>query len=181
MSARLVKICGINSADAFDAAAESGADYVGFVFCAASPRNVTPDQAAAISARQEGGPKRVGLFVNPGKSEIEAALAVVKLDILQIHGTAASIAALGLDMPVWQALGIATQADFPAPAQAIAGYVVEAKPPPGATRPGGNAVIADWELLSRFRPTKPWLLAGGLNPDNVQAALRQTGAPGADV
>ena len=74
-----------------------------------------------------------------------------------------------------------SEEDFPGQDEIADGYVVEAKPPPGATRPGGNAVQADWELLSRFRPAKPWLLAGGLRPENVAEALRVTGAPGVDV
>jgi hypothetical protein len=83
--------------------------------------------------------------------------------------------------PVWRQLGVASAADFPAADERADGYVVEAKPPPGATRPGGNAVRADWALLATFRPAKPWLLAGGLNPGNVAEAIARTGAPGVDV
>lgn len=181
MSGPRVKICGIVTAEAFDAACEAGADDIGFNFFPASPRYIAPAQAAALSARRPGGPRRFGLFVEPDRKQIEAVLAEVALDCLQIHGSAASIAALDLAIPVWRALGVAAERDFPAGEAAVVGYVVEAKPPPGATRPGGNAVVADWDLLSRFRPAKPWLLAGGLTPENVQEALRRTGAPGVDV
>lgn len=180
----LVKICGINSDAAFDAAVEAKADYVGFVFFPASPRYVTPVEAAMLSSRHKGSlPLRVGLFVNPGFDEIDSILHEISLDVLQIHGGAPLVAALRdrFGRPVWRQLGVTTVQDFPDRQEVADGYVVEAKPPPGATRPGGNAVQADWPLLSRFRPAKPWLLAGGLRPDNVAEALRVTGAPGVDV
>jgi len=172
-----VKICGINSEAAFDATVEAGADYLGFVFFEHSPRHVTPAQAAALAARHAGGPKRVGLFVNPTAEEIAAVLAHVDLDILQIHGNIPA----GLSRPVWRALGVATPEDLPVAGEDVAGYVLEAKPPPGATRPGGNATLADWALLAQWHAPKPWLLAGGLTPQNVAAALAQTRADGADV
>ena len=180
----LVKICGINSPAALDAAVEAGADYIGFVFFPASPRYVTPAEAAALSARHEGAkPLRVGLFVNPGFDEIDAVLQQVSLDVLQIHASPSLIAPLRdrFGRPVWRQLGVSTAADFPAADEFADGYVVEAKPPPGATRPGGNAVQADWHLLAHVRPAKPWLLAGGLRRENVAEALRVTGAPGVDV
>jgi phosphoribosylanthranilate isomerase len=180
----LVKICGINSTAAFDAAVEAGADFVGFVFFPASPRFVTPVEAAVLSGRSGAHqPLRVGLFVNPSFDEVETVLREISLDILQIHGGAPLIAALRdrFGRPVWRQLGVSTAEDFPGPHEIADGYVVEAKPPPGATRPGGNAVQADWKLLAQFRPPKPWLLAGGLKPDNVRQGLRITGAPGADV
>jgi phosphoribosylanthranilate isomerase len=180
----LVKICGINSDAAMDAAVEAGADYVGYVFFPASPRFVTPVEAAMFSLRHKGAlPKRVGLFVNPSFDEIDETLREISLDILQVHAGPATVAALRdrFGRPVWRQLGVATVADFPDAHEVADGYVVEAKPPRGATRPGGNAVQADWTLLANFSPGKPWLLAGGLRPDNVAEALRITGAPGVDV
>ncbi|MBB5374338.1 phosphoribosylanthranilate isomerase [Acidocella aromatica] len=178
-----VKICGINSPEAFDATVQAGADYLGFVFFPPSPRYVTPAEAALLSARAQGGPLRVGLFVNPGFDEIDAVLQSVSLDILQVHASPAAVTALRdrFGRPVWRQLGVTSAADFPAKDEHADGYVVEAKPPPGATRPGGNAVKADWALLSTFRPAKLWLLAGGLNPGNVAEAIAQTGTPGVDV
>ncbi len=179
----LIKICGINSSAAFDATVEAGADYLGFVFFPPSPRYVTGGQAAELSARHVGGPKRVGLFVNPTAVEIEAVLGEVPLDILQIYGSASEVAGLKAHfaMPVWRAMGVASEADFPAFGESVDGYVVEAKPPPGSTRPGGNAVTADWNLVKRWPQKKFWLLAGGLTPENVAAAVAKTAAPGVDV
>jgi phosphoribosylanthranilate isomerase len=178
-----VKICGVNSAAAFDAVVEAGADYLGFVFFPPSPRYVTPGEAGALTARHVGGPQRVGLFVDPGFADIEAVLREVPLDVLQVHAPVAAIAALRtrFGLPVWRSVGVASAEDFPAAAEAADGYVVEAKPPPRATRPGGNAVKVDWQLLGGWTCEKFWLVAGGLTPENVAAALRQSGAPGADV
>ena len=179
----LVKICGVNSAEAFDAVVEAGADYLGFVFFPRSPRFVTAEQAAALSARHQGGPKRVGLFVEPEATDISAKLERVKLDVLQIYGSAELCrelkAAFGL--PVWRAIGVAARSELPMDAQGIDGFVIEAKPPAGATRPGGNAKAMDWGLLSGWKAALPWLLGGGLSPGNVAEAIRQTGAPGVDV
>jgi phosphoribosylanthranilate isomerase len=180
---RKVKICGINSPASFDAVVESGADYLGFVFFPASPRYVTPGEAAALSARHPGGPQRVGLFVNPRLDEIDEILNEVSLDILQLHVPPEAIPTFRnrFGRPVWRALGVATAADFPSPIELSDGYVIEAKPPANATRPGGNAVQADWNLLSHYHSPKLWLLAGGLTPTNVATALTQTAAPAADV
>jgi phosphoribosylanthranilate isomerase len=183
MSRPLVKICGINSPTAFDAVVEAGADFLGFVFFPSSPRFVTPARAAELSARHPSGPQRVGLFVKPTAADIAAVLAAVKLDILQIHASPAEAASLKAQfgLPIWRSLGLASAEDFPDRAEVVDGYVAEQKPPPGATRPGGNAVQADWPLLARWRPETFWLVAGGLRPENVAEALRITGAPGADV
>src|ERR1700722_16386516 len=104
-----VKICGINSPAAFDAVVEAGADYLGFVFFPPSPRFVTPDQAAELSARHPGGPQRVGLFVQPEAGDIAAALAVGKLDFLQNHASPAEATTLKAQfgLPIWRSLGIA--------------------------------------------------------------------------
>ncbi len=181
---KLVKICGINSPGAFDAAVQARADYIGFVFFPPSPRYVTPVEAAIFSARSTATlPLRVGLFVQPDFDEIDSILQTISLDVLQVHASPPMVAALRerFGRPVWRQLGVESEADFPAADEVADGFVLEAKPPPGATRPGGNAVQANWALLAKFRHPKPWLLAGGLRPDNVAAALRITGAPGADV
>jgi phosphoribosylanthranilate isomerase len=179
------KICGINSPDAFDAAVTGGAAFVGFVFFPASPRSVSPEQAAALiaSGPTSGGPLRVGLFVEPEEAAIAQALAVAPLDILQLYTAAPRAAALRarLGLPVWRALGLAQPADLPAHAEGAAGLRREAQPPPAATRPGGNAHRFDWALLRGWRAPCPWVLAGGLDPTNVAAAIAATGARIVDV
>ena len=182
MSQVRVKICGINDAAAFDTAVADGANYVGFVFFPPSPRCVTPVQAASLSARHKGGPLRVGLFVDPTDAAIGAAMNAVRLDILQVYG-ACDAAALRarFGVSVWRPVGIETAADLPRDAGGADALLLEARPPPAATRPGGNAATFDWSLLRDWRPPAPWVLAGGLTPDNVAAAVRATGATIVDV
>jgi phosphoribosylanthranilate isomerase len=177
-----VKICGVNSAAAFDTAIGAGADWVGFNFFPPSPRCVTPLQAAALSARSPGGPPRVGVFVDPTHEAIAATLAVVRLDVLQVYGTPdlpRLRARFGL--PIWRPVGVATAADLPLASEGVERLLVEARQPPGATRPGGNAVRFDWSLLRGWTAPASWILAGGLTVDNVADAVRRTGARAVDV
>jgi phosphoribosylanthranilate isomerase len=182
MSQVRVKICGINDAAAFDTAIDAGADWVGFVFFPPSPRFVTPAQAAALSARHAGGPPRVGLFVDPTVEMIAAVVASVRLDVLQLYGridATALRARFGLEL--WHAVGIDRAEDLPRDAGGADALLLEAKPPPEATRPGGNAARFDWSLLRGWTAPAPWILAGGLTPDNVAGAIRATGAAAVDV
>lgn len=183
-----VKICGITTPAALAAAAAAGADEVGFVFFAASPRALTPAAAGALSATLAGGPGRVGLFVDPGDDELAATLAAVPLDTIQLHGeeTPARVAEIRarFGRPVMKALGIATAADLDAiaPHAAVADrLLLDAKAPPGAALPGGNAQPFEWRLARLVAVGRPWLLAGGLTPGNVAEAIATAGAPGVDV
>ena len=178
-----VKICGINDPPAFDTAVACGADWIGFVFFPPSPRYVAPALAAALSARSPGGPRRVGLFVKPSVEAIAATLGTVRLDILQLYGADAELPALRerFGLSVWRAVGVGTAADLPGDAAGADMLVLEARSPPDATRPGGNAVSFDWSLLLGWRAPVPWILAGGLTADNVAQAIRATGAEAVDV
>jgi phosphoribosylanthranilate isomerase len=183
LGAALVKICGINSIAAFDAVVDAQSDYLGFVFFNRSPRFVTPAQAAALGRRHRGGPQRVGLFVEPDDNAIQAALDAVRLDVLQIYGSVARCQAhrQRFGLPVWRAAGVSIKAELPEAAEGLDGFVIEAKPPQGATRPGGNGSAMDWGLLAGWNAPAFWLLGGGLNADNVVPAILATGTPAVDV
>jgi phosphoribosylanthranilate isomerase len=178
-----VKICGINSEAAVDAAVESGADWIGFAFFPPSPRYVTPARAKELAARHKDAPPLVGLFVNPTEAMIAEVLEQVPLDILQLYGAGHALAGLRarFGRPVWRAVGVAAMRDLPLDLEGADSLLVEAKPPPGATRPGGNAVRFDWTLTRNWHAPGPWLLAGGLDPDNVAEAIRLSGAEAVDV
>lgn len=178
-----VKICGISDSRAFDAAVEAGADWVGFVFFPPSPRYVTPQLAASLSRRISGGPARVGLFVEPGIDDLRRALGEIPLDAFQIYahaGTIAELAAL-THVPIWRAVGVGTPADLPSQPGSEQRLVIEAKPPDSANRPGGNASAFDWSITRDWRAPRPWILAGGLTPENVASAIAATGAEAVDV
>jgi len=181
----LVKICGINDPTAMAAAAEAGADLVGFVFFPASPRAVTPSLAASIATP---GPLKVGLFVDPTDDAIAEVLAALPLDLIQLHGeetpTRCAAVRARFGLPVMKALGIAGPSDLARLADyapAVDRFLLDAKAPPGATRPGGNAAPFDWSLTAGVSVPRPWLLAGGLTPGNVAEAIAVSGAPGVDV
>jgi len=177
-----VKICGITEPAGFDAAVAAGADWIGLNFFPPSPRFVTPAQAASLSARAAG-PLRVGLFVDPVDADVARVLGVVALDILQIYAPALRVAALRerFGLPVWRAAGVAVRADLPGEEPGIDGHVIEPKAPPGATRPGGNAISLDWSITAGWEAKRPWLLAGGLTPENVTDAIAASGAGAVDV
>jgi len=178
-----VKICGVNSPAAFDAAAEAGATWIGFVFYPGSPRHVTPVLAARLSARLIGGPSRVGLFVDPTDAEVADVLDTLKLNVLQLYASAERTAAIRarFDVPVWRSIGVRVREDLPEDSGVAAALVIEPKPPPGATRPGGLSVPLDWSLLLGWQPEMKWLLAGGLTPWNVARAIKLTDAAAVDV
>jgi phosphoribosylanthranilate isomerase len=177
-----VKICGLTTEDAFDAAVAAGADWVGFVFFPPSPRFVSPARAACLVARAPDGPPRVGLFVDPTEAAIAEVLETVPLDVLQIYG-AVDPAALRtrFGRAVWRAAGVSVAADLPREMGGADALLIEAKPPKDATRPGGNALAFDWQIMRGWTAPGPWLLAGGLTVANVAEAIRPTSAPAVDV
>lgn len=182
-----IKICGINDPRALDAAIRARADYVGFVFFPASPRNVTPAEAATLSARAEGRIRRVGLFVDADDGTVSDAMAAARLDILQLHGKESPERAAQLrarfGIPVWKALSVASIDDV-ARANAYAGaadlILFDAKTPKGAL-PGGMGLSFDWSLVANWKGALAWGVAGGLTPNNVAQAAQRTGAPLVDT
>ena len=183
-----VKICGLTSPEGVAAAVSAGARYLGFVFFAKSPRHVTPEQAAALASEVPLGIAKVGLFVNPDDALLQTVLAQVPLDMIQLHGSenparVTEVRAL-TGLPVMKAVGVAEPRDL----DALWDYglvadmlLIDAKPPKDAELPGGNGLAFDWRLLVGRKFLTPWMLAGGLTPDNVAEAVRLTGARIVDV
>lgn len=183
-----VKICGLTDAAMISAAAHAGAGYVGFVFFEKSPRNLTPSRAADLAGTVPPGLCKVALTVNADDATLDALLDAVPLDMLQLHGSESPERVAQIrsrfGLPVMKAVGVADESDLPALADY--GYVadqilVDAKPPRGADLPGGNGLTFDWRLIAGRRWPVPWMLAGGLTPDNVAEAVRLTGARQVDV
>lgn len=183
-----VKICGLSTPGGVAASVAAGARFVGFVFYPPSPRAVSPAQAAALAVEVPPGIGKVGLFVDPTDAEMEAVAATVPLDFIQIHKVAdpARLRALKsrAGLPLIAAQPVETAADVEA-GLALAGVadmlLFDAKPARDATLPGGNGVAFDWRLLANRRIPLPWMLAGGLTPDNVAQAVMLTGARMVDV
>lgn len=184
-----VKICGLKTAEDAHVALEAGADFLGCVFFEPSPRHVSPDQAAEVfDMIGELDAKRVGLFVDPDEACLDQVLAHVRLDIVQLHGheTPQRVEEVRqtYGVEVMKALPIETPKDVDTARtyDGVADYLLfDAKPPKGATRPGGNAIAFDWTLLKATDWSVPWMLAGGLRAGNVCEAVLQSGAAIVDV
>ncbi len=183
----IIKICGINEPSGLQAAVRNGARYVGFVFFPASPRAITAETAHELIAKTPNGINKVGLLVNPTDDALKA-IAGLRLDLLQLHGneTPRRVAEIGAltGMPLIKALPVAGSEDFaavPDYAPLVTHFLFDAKAPAGAVMPGGNATAFDWRILAGWSFPRPWLLAGGLTPENVTEAIRISGATMVDV
>lgn len=183
-----VKICGLSTFDSVRVAVKAGADYIGFVLFNRSPRFVTPRRAAELGGCARNGTSKVGLVVDADDSDLDAAVSQGNFDMLQLHGneTPERIAEIRakFGLPVIKALAIADASDVAAShayEQAADMLLFDARPPADADRPGGNAVCFDWRLLSAQSWPIPWMLAGGLNAENLQDAVGQSGATRVDV
>lgn len=188
MNAPLIKICGLSTIADIDAALTARATHIGLVFFAKSPRNVGIEQAASLAAHAQGRAQVVGLFVDPAGDFLDRVRASVHLDAIQLHGkeTPAQAAQMrsthGIEL--WKAIGVRKRGDLDAAGRfvgAVDRILYDAKPPEGADLPGGTGLRIDWTLMQGHRHPLPWLLAGGLSPDNVAEAISVTQAPGVDV
>ena len=183
-----VKICGLSTPETVAAAADAGAVYVGFVFFGKSPRNLSIEQARSLAIEVPIGVAKVALTVNADDMMLRELTQAVPLDMIQLHGSetpkrVSEVRAL-TGLPVMKAVGIASAEDvedLDVYAEVADQLLVDAKPAPKDTLPGGNGVSFDWRLISNRRWSVPWMLAGGLTPGNVAEAIRLTGARQVDV
>ena len=184
----LAKICGLSTPETVAAAIDGGAAYVGFMFFDKSPRNVTPGAAARLAGPARGKAKIVAVMVDPTDGLLRELAETLRPDLIQLHGreTPARVreAAMRSGAGTIKVIAIGEEADL-AKAREFEGVadhlMLETKAPPGAERPGGNGVAFDWTLTAGRKFTRPWFLAGGLDPYNVTEAVRLSGAPIVDV
>ncbi len=183
-----VKICGLATVDDVRACADAGANYMGLVFFQKSPRNITLPAARELALAAPLGLAKVALVVNPSDADLDAIIGTVPLDMLQLHGreTPERVAEVKAryGLPVMKAVGIADGDDLPKLESyfGVADQIlVDAKPPKGGELPGGNGLSFDWRLIAGRRWPCPWMLAGGLTPENVAEAVKMTGAKQVDV
>jgi phosphoribosylanthranilate isomerase len=182
-----VKICGLTSVEAAEAAVRAGAQYGGLVFHPDSPRNLTLEAAWGIASALRGRLRMVALVADAGNDTLAAIIDAVRPDFLQLHGKESVARTEDIRVrfgAVIKALPIAEPADFDAvtPYESVADMLLfDARPPRGAARAGGHGAAFDWALLKDRAFRRPWLLAGGLDPENVARAIEASGAQMVDV
>ena len=181
----LVKICGLKDPDLVRFCAAEGADWIGFTFVEASPRYVTPEAAETL-LMGAGRAKPVALLADADDALI-GRVTGLGIRILQLHGAERPERVAEVKektgCEVWKAVGVGSVEDLAGAGAYTAAdrLLVDAKPPKGADRTGGHGTAFDWSILRGWQPPKPWILAGGLTPENVAAAIAATGAPAVDV
>ena len=184
----IVKICGLREQGAVDAALDVGADMVGFVFFEPSPRHVSLAEARSLGERVGGRAQKVALFVDADDDALASTVEALSPDVLQLHGAETPERVLAIrtryGIPVMKAIAVATATDL----RQVETYdavcdrlLFDASAPLAASRPGGNGNAFDWRLVSRVATRRPWMLAGGLNEQNVADAIRVSIAHGVDV
>tara|TARA_R110000868_G_scaffold1158_1_gene8876 strand:+ start:2801 stop:3463 length:663 start_codon:yes stop_codon:yes gene_type:complete len=189
-SSARVKICGLKTPETVTAAVNAGADYLGFNFYPRSPRYVSLDTAAALARLVPPNVLKVSLTVDDDNATIDAIVAALKPDILQLHGNETPARLLELKARYGLTLMKAIPISGPEDLEKITLYhdsadllLFDAKPPKSMENalPGGNGLAFDWSLLAGQKPDTPWMLSGGLDPANVAEAIRATGAEAVDV
>ena len=182
-----IKICGLNSPESLAAALQAGADMVGFVFYEPSPRFVGLETARNFARHCKDRAEIVALTVDAPDATLEAIIKRVGPAYFQLHGQESPERVVEIQekygVSVIKAIGVAEASDLglvDAYREADA-LLIDAKPPQGAILPGGNGEPFDWTLVAKFNPGKPWILSGGLTPENVAEAIRVSGARSVDV
>jgi phosphoribosylanthranilate isomerase len=184
----VVKICGLSTPETLEAALTAGVDLVGFVFVAKSPRYIDIDAARSLGIQTGGRAKKVALLVDPDDRTVAQVLNALNADFLQLHGQESpervSLLRRQAGVPIIKAVGVAAAADLAAirPYLGIADRIlIDAKPPAAAAYPGGHGASFDWSILTALEPGLPFILSGGLNPENVMSALARVRPWGIDV
>ena len=180
-----IKICGLSTPETLDAAVDAGASHVGFVHYEKSPRHLPLEEAAKLRRRVPEGVKLVLVTVAMQPEQITRAWEVIRPDVIQFHGSETpewvGLVRQTTKTECWRSFGLKDAGTLER-ARAFEGkcdrLLFDA---PAKALPGGNGVVAQWELLERWEPFMPWALAGGLTPDNVAEAIQRTKAPLVDA
>ncbi len=181
-----IKICGLSSRGAIDAAIEAGASHIGLVHFEKSPRHISLETAAELRDYAGGRIKTVLLLVNASPELVGQALHIIRPDAIQFHGAETpewlTLVKGNSGIEIWKALGVKS----PEILEASGRYLGAADrllfdAPAQAALPGGTGTAFDWSILAQHQHRLAWGLAGGLNPENVADAIRVTGAPLVDV
>lgn len=180
-----VKICGLSTPETITTAIEAGADFIGLVFYPKSPRHVKLEVARYLAQSIPDTTEIVGLFVNPDDALLEQTLNEVPLTMIQLHGSETpervSEIKQKFKLPIIKALSIETASDLTNAKnyENIADWLLfDAK---GTELPGGNGIAFDWNILKNYQSSTPWMLAGGLTPDNITEAIKITTPNAVDV
>ena len=183
-----IKICGLKTAETVDRAVARGATHIGFIFFEKSPRYIEPDLAGQLADRVRGKVLIVAVVVDPDNDDLDEIMALVRPDILQLHGHESPERVLTIkalyNVQVMKAFSVRDAEDLRR-VEAYIGiadrFLFDAKPPKGAELPGGNGVSFDWSLMAWLDGRVDYMLSGGLNKDNVALALASTKASGIDI
>jgi phosphoribosylanthranilate isomerase len=183
-----IKICGIKTPDILSVAASSGARFAGLVFVPESPRYIHPEQARLLARQATTGLRIVGLFVNPDDENLLRILEQVPLDIIQLHGSESPARVAEIKsrtkLPIIKSFSISGTDDL----NSVHSYIsvidwilFDSKAPASSNVTGGNGVSFDWTILKDKKFEKPWMLSGGLTPENVGNALSILSPDAVDV
>lgn len=183
-----IKICGLKTPEAVNAALDGGATHIGFIFFPKSPRHLTPADAGQLRKAAQNRAKVVAVTVDADDATLDEIVRELAPDMLQLHGheTPERVAYVKqrYGLPVIKAFAVREAHDLEviAPYKSIADrFLFDAKPPKGSDLPGGNGVSFDWALLDALDEGVDYMLSGGLNAGNIAEALQNTHAPGIDV
>ena len=183
-----IKICGLKTVEAVDAALDGGASHLGFNFFSKSPRYIAPEEAGDLRLAARGRAEAVAIIVDADNALLDEIVMVMAPDMLQLHGreTPERVAAVRerYSLPVMKALAISEAADLDRAklyADVADRLLFDAKPPNGSELPGGNGVAFDWQLLTALDADIDYMLSGGLNAANIGDALRLANPPGIDI
>jgi phosphoribosylanthranilate isomerase len=182
------KICGVSTPETVRAALDGGAGWLGFVFFPKSPRNVSLEAAARLAAPVRGRARIVALAVDPADAQVDDIARILRPDLIQLHGKESPSRVREIGVRARVGLIKALPVSEPSDVAAADGYeslvehlMFDARPPKDAALPGGAGRAFDWSLMAGRRFSRPWFLAGGLDPWNVVEAVAASGAPLVDV